>query len=145
VGYSPRNRWPEGVEACIKCDKDHTLISYGQRGLCAPCVKLEIAAGNFEKWPPLTRVRYASRNKTTLYKVVINIGMSDLARRLEVSTHEVKDWLGGAEVPEIYLRMIESLHVEISRLSKEADKGRREEEFFKHFESGVRYFKGKSI
>ena len=145
MGYTPRSRWPEGIESCIKCDRSYADISYGQRGLCISCVKVETLAGTLGDWDPIVRSRYSKRNKSVLYKTVINIGMTDVARRVGVEKDQVKDWLSGVEIPEVYKAVIDSLHKEIYRLSREADKGKRKEEFFKQFDTGVRYYNGKTI
>ncbi len=142
---SPRHRWPNLVDACAKCGKTKDEISYGRRGLCISCAQAEISAGTIDNWDPLSRKKSNPRNTSPVYKTVTHIGIEELSRRVGVDQEEIREWLEGHPVPSEYAEVVKCLLSEIRRMTSLANKGEREEEFFKYVDTGRRIFDGKTL
>lgn len=141
----PERRWPKSVQCCVKCDKKRTEISYGRRGLCISCSQEELSAGTIESWPLIRRGPRGPRSKSSVYKTVTHIGVTELSERLGVESEEIREWLTGHPVPDVYKDLVDGLLKEIRRVSSLANRGHREEEFFKYVDTGRRLLNGKTL
>jgi len=136
-------RWPVGVEGCSRCAVSRDDSSYGRRGLCASCNRIETRNGTITSWPTVSREKYSYRvgNSTAdgywlnrgirdLYRVVSHIGATEAAHRLGVERLEIIAWMNGKDIPGESCSFIKLLREEIKKLTKDACVDEREEEFF---------------
>jgi len=143
IGRSPGRRWPNSITGCVKCAKSRDEISYGRRGLCISCAQSEISAGTIDNWDILSRKEKGPRNTSAVYRTVTHIGVKELSRRVGVEPSDVRGWLEGYPVPPHYNEFIRSLLREIRRITSLANRGERQEEFFKYRGLGTLIIDGK--
>ena len=158
VNSSTIARWPDLIDGCVKCDKKKTEVSYGSRGLCMRCHRVEYLAGRLQSWSPIARDKekfsraasqytkdnYWRRKKAeSIYTIVTSIGTAEASERLEVSAKEIAKWMNGDPIPEGVEDRVHDLYTTIKRLTREARSNEREETFFKDVDLGVRFLDGK--
>ena len=160
TNLSTAARWPDSIDACVKCGKKKTQVSYASRGLCMRCHRVENKAGRLKSWAPIARdkkkfARAASKytkdnywrrkRAEVIYTIVTSIGTEEASSRLEVSSKEISKWMNGAPIPDSVEDRVYELHKTIKRLTREAVSNKRDESFFKDVDVGVRFFDGKIL
>ena len=153
-------RWPDLVDACVKCNKNKDVVSYASRGLCMRCHRIENSCGRLGAWSKIprnldklsraasqyTKDNYWRRKRAALiYRIVSSIGVTEASERLEVSKEEIGGWMNGEEISPTVLGEVEKLGAKIKKLTTQANSNQREEELFKNFNTGVRFLDGKII
>jgi hypothetical protein len=159
-GTKKSHRWPDLLSDCIKCGLNKHVASYGRRGLCVSCDRVETSAGRIKQWEPVgrdvkkyseshsrrTKDNYWRRKKAgDIYKIVSNIGLTEAASRLGASKEEITLWLNGGEVPVKFLELSKLLQNEIKSLTVQANSETREKEFFEYIKQPTLIFNGKSF
>jgi len=159
-GTKGAHRWPDLLSDCVKCGANKHVASYGRRGLCGSCDRVETAAGRIKQWKAIprdtekyvkahskrTKDNYWRRKKAgDIYKVVSHIGLTEVSQRLGASKEEITLWMNGKEVPPEFLERAKLLQEEISCLTVQANSEIREKEFFEYIKNPILMLNGKSL
>ena len=153
-------RWPDLIDACVKCGTSKQDVSYCRRGLCVPCERVEFRAGRVRSWAKIgrdkekhslaatqyTKDNYWRRKRADLiYKIVSSIGATEASERLDVDKSDIYGWMNGEEIPPDIIDRVRALRSKILALTRQANSNSREEEIFSNNGPGVRFFDGKII
>ena len=153
-------RWPDLLDHCVKCGTGQSDSSYGRRGLCTTCDRVETLAGRIKQWEPIgrdvakytkshskrTKDNYWRRKKAgDVYKIVSQIGVTEASERLGASKKEIGKWMNGKDVPDKFRQKVKKLQKEIKSLTVKANADNREEEFFEYIKQPIIRLNGKTL
>jgi len=159
-GAKGHHRWPDLLSDCVKCGANKRVASYGRRGLCVGCDRVETLAGRIKQWDPVARdtekysKAHAQRTKDNywrrkragdVYKIVSHIGLTEASHRLGATKEDITLWMNGVEAPPEFLERAKNLQAEINSLTVQANSEIREKEFFEYIKSPILMLNGKSL